>query len=401
MTLIPVDEALERVLEGLAPLDHETVPLAEAAGRVLAAPLTARRTQPPFDASAMDGYAVRAADVAQAPAVLAVIGESAAGRRFAGKVGSGEAVRIFTGAPVPAGADTILIQENTERLEDGRITATAGVAAGRHIRRAGLDFRAGETVLEQGRVLDPAALSLAAAAGHAVLPVVRRPLVAIIATGDELVPPGGEPGPDQIVASNSCGIAALASLDGARVLDLGIVPDERQAIAAALRQALAAGSDIVVTLGGASVGDHDLVHQALDSEGARLSFWKIAMRPGKPMMYGRLEAARVLGLPGNPVSALVCAHLFLRPAIARLCSRLFTPDLRQAELAAPMEATGGRRDYVRATVTAGPRGLVATPFQIQDSSMLSTLAAANALIVREAGAPASEAGARCQVLMLR
>lgn len=400
MALLPVDEALERVLDGLHALPAEDVPLPQAAGRALSGLLRARRTQPPFDASAMDGYAVRAADVAIVPATLRIIGEAAAGKRFDGTVKPGEAVRIYTGAPVPPGAHTILIQENAKRHGE-TVEAIETVAAGRHIRRAGLDFREGDPILGDGRVLDPEALSLAAAAGHAKLPVVRRPLVAVIATGDELVPPDVVPGPDQIVASNSFGVAALAREDGADILDLGIVPDDRATLADTFRKALSASADIVVTLGGASVGEHDLVRGVLEKEGMELSFWKIAMRPGKPLMFGRAGAARVLGLPGNPVSSLVCAHLFLRPMVARLSGRTHVPDLRQAILAEPMKANDQRQDYVRASVTRGADGLLATPFRIQDSSMLTTLAAANALIVREPNAKACEAGARCQVLMLR
>lgn len=401
MALLPVEDALGRVLDGLERLPAEHVSLAEAAGRVLAGPLQALRTQPPFDSSAMDGYAVRAADVERVPAVLTVIGESAAGRRFSGTVGPGEAVRIFTGAPVPEGADAILIQENAVLLADRRIEARESVSAGRHIRRAGLDFREGDLLLDDGRMLDPAALSLAAAAGHPELPVVRRPVVAVIATGDELVPPGATTGPDQIVASNSFGIGALARQDGARVLDLGIVPDSREALAQAFRRALADGAHIVVTLGGASVGEHDLVREVLTGEGMVLSFWQIAMRPGKPLMFGSLDVARVLGLPGNPVSSLVCAHLFLRPMVARLSGRTYVPDLRPAVLGAPMRANDHRQDFVRAFAATEQDGLVATPFNLQDSSMLTTLAAANALIVRPPGAPAAPAGAPCQVLMLR
>ncbi|MDP3899246.1 MAG: molybdopterin molybdotransferase MoeA, partial [Mesorhizobium sp.] len=241
MALMPVDEALARLLDGAARLPAETVPVAEAAWRVLAGPLTALRTQPPFDASAMDGYAVRAADVAAVPAVLKQIGEAPAGRRFAGEIGPGETVRIFTGAPMPAGADTVLIQENARALPDGTIEATESVAAGRHIRRRGLDFNAGDAILADGRTLDPAALSLAAAANHARLAVVRRPLVAILATGDELLPPGSTPGPDQIIASNAFGVAALVAREGGTVLDLGIAPDDRAAIAASVRRALDAG----------------------------------------------------------------------------------------------------------------------------------------------------------------
>lgn len=401
MSLLPVDEALERILEGVKALPGETVPIEEADGRVLAAPLAATRTQPPFDASAMDGYAVRAANVATPRAKpLKLIGESAAGNRYHGAVADGEAVRIFTGAPVPEGADTILIQENADILDDGRIEATDTVAAGRHIRRAGLDFQKGDSILEQGRRLGPAGIGLAAAAGHATLNVTQRPLVAVIATGDELVRPGEPCGPDQIVASNGFAIGALARKEGARILDLGIIPDDSAAISDAVRSAADAGAHVLVTLGGASVGARDLVRQALLDAGMSLDFWKIAMRPGKPLMFGRLGDMRVLGLPGNPVSSLVCAHLFLRPLIARLGQRSYAPDLRSAVLAKALRANDERRDYVRASVAPGSEGLIATPFTLQDSSMLTTLAAANALIVREPGSPAAEPGDRCRVLML-
>src|SRR5690606_13156070 len=279
MALLAVDEALERILEGVHPVAAESLPLSQAADRVLAAPVAALRTHPPFDASAMDGYAVRAVDIENAPASLDVVGESAAGHGFDGSVAPGTAVRIFTGAPLPEGADTILIQENARSLEEGRIEALQSVAAGRHIRKAGLDFAEGDIVLEQGRELDPAALSLAAAAGHASVSVIRRPLVAIIATGDELVPPGTMPGPHQIIASNNFGVAALAERDGADILDLGIVPDDRDALAFAIRRAREAGAHVIVTLGGASVGEHDITRDVLADEGMTLSFWKIAMRP--------------------------------------------------------------------------------------------------------------------------
>ena len=401
MALLAVDEALERILEGVHPVAAESLPLSQAADRVLAAPVAALRIHPPFDASAMDGYAVRAVDIENAPASLDVVGESAAGHGFDGSVAPGTAVRIFTGAPLPEGADTILIQENARSLEEGRIEALQSVAAGRHIRKAGLDFAEGDIVLEQGRELDPAALSLAAAAGHASVSVIRRPLVAIIATGDELVPPGTMPGPHQIIASNNFGVAALAERDGADILDLGIVPDDRDALAFAIRRAREAGAQVIVTLGGASVGEHDITRDVLADEGMTLSFWKIAMRPGKPLIFGRFEDASVLGLPGNPVSSLICAHLFLSPLVRRLGGRIYAPDLRPAELGQRMPANDSRRDYVRASVALGPRGLVATPFSVQDSSMLSILAAANALIVRAPDAPAGEIGDRCQVLMLR
>lgn len=401
MSLLPVDEAIGRMLSGVERLEAEHIPLMGAGGRVLAAPLAALRTQPPFDASAMDGYAVRAADIANIPAQLRVIGESAAGRRFPGKVEAGEAVRIFTGAPLPEGADTILIQENADILADGRIRATVSVEAGRHIRHVGLDFAKGALLLDEGRLLDAAALSLAAAANHAMVPVIRRPCIAILATGDELVAPGCEPGPDQIVASNSYGIAALAQADGASILDLGIVPDDSAVISGAIRHALDMKADVIVTLGGASIGEHDLVRGVLLEAGMELDFWKIAMRPGKPLMVGRFDKTRVLGLPGNPVSSLVCAHLFLRPLIARLAGRVFEPPIKEAILGSAMNENDQRRDYVRAWVEPSPEGLVATPFDRQDSSMLTTLAAANALIIREPFAPATEPGSPCRVLMLR
>ncbi|MBO6726204.1 MAG: molybdopterin molybdotransferase MoeA [Rhizobiaceae bacterium] len=402
MALLPVTEALNRLLAGAAVLPGETARLHEAAGRVLAEPISAQRTQPPFDASAMDGYALRAADIASLPATLSVIGESAAGRRFEGSVGAGQAVRIFTGAPVPPGADTILLQEDARVVEEGKVEALESTAAGRHIRKAGLDFRDGDALLPAGRMLDPAALSLAAAANHAKLPVVARPRVAILATGDELLPPGSEPGPDQIIASNGYGVAALVSADGGVAIDLGIVADDKAQIAAAVNRAREAGADVIVTLGGASVGDHDLVHGVLTGLGMTLDFWKIAMRPGKPLMVGTLGDTHVLGLPGNPVSSLVCAHLFLRPLLAKLGGRAFEPDIRLASLGQAMKANDHRRDYVRAKLIAGGDGQpVATAFGTQDSSMLRTLADANCLIIREANAPAAEAGEPCRVLMLR
>lgn len=401
MALLRVEDALRRALDGIDILPAEEVPLAEAAERILAWDLKARRTQPPFDASAMDGYAVRAADIESPPATLAVIGESAAGLRFSGRVGPGEAVRIFTGAPVPVGADTILLQENASALEADRISALEPALPGRHIRIAGLDFKESDVLLGKGRLLDPAAIALAAAGGHAQLPVVRRPLVALIATGDELVPPDTVPGADQIIASNHFGIGALAKLDGADVLDLGIVPDQQHAIAGAARSALEAGAHIVVTLGGASVGERDLVRQVLTDEGMELDFWKIAMRPGKPLMFGRFGETRVLGLPGNPVSSFICAHLFLRPMIARLSGRIFRADLRPAKLGKALKANDERQDYLRALVEEHTDGSVATPFETQDSSMLTTLARSNGLIIREPHAPAAEAGTLCTVLMLR
>lgn len=399
--LLPVDEALARVLEGVVPLPGEEVALADAAGRILAKDVVANRSQPPFPASAMDGYAVRAEDIKNVPVQLTIIGHSIAGKRFDGGIGPGEAVRIFTGAPVPDGADTILIQENTSPPDGHLVEARQSETAGRHIRIAGLDFNAGDVVLTAGRQLDAAALSLAAASNHPFLSVIRRPLVAIIATGNELVLPGTEPAPDQIIASNSYGVAGLIRDSGGEVLDLGILPDDLDRIGAAIVMAIASGADIIVTLGGASVGDHDLVGPALAAQGMVPDFWKIAMRPGKPLMFGRLGAARVLGLPGNPVSSLVCSHLFLKPLVAGLAGRSFVPDLRQAILGTSMPANDHRSDYVRAIAEDKNGQLVATPFSRQDSSMLTTLAQANALIIRGPHASKAPAGSPCQLLMLR
>lgn len=399
--LLPVADALTRLLADAVALPGEDIAIAEAAGRVLAADIHARRTQPPFDASAMDGYAVRAADIATIPATLRVIGESIAGKRFDGSVGPGDAVRIFTGAPVPPGADVILLQEDARIVGDRVIEAQEATAKGKHIRHAGLDFTKGDLVLPAGRALDAAALSLAAAANHPTLRVVRKPLVAILATGSELVAPGMEPGDDQIVASNNLGGAALARDAGAQILDLGIAADDRAELAAAVNRALDHGADIIVTLGGASVGDHDLVREVLGAQGMALDFWKIRMRPGKPLMFGRFGATRVIGLPGNPVSSLVCSHLFLMPLVARLAGRDHKPDLCTAVLGTPMKANDHREDYVRALVTQDNGRLVATPFSVQDSSMLRTLAEANALIIRAPEAPAAAAGDSCAVLMLR
>ncbi len=401
MALLPVADALAQLLEGAAPKPAEMVALHDAAGRVLATPLKALRTQPPFNASAMDGYAVRAADTTDAAKSLRIIGQAPAGKQFSGNVNLGETVRIFTGAPVPEGADAVLIQENAEASGD-QVRALEPVALGRNIRRRGLDFNEGDVLLEKGRVLDAAALALAASANHPLLPVVAKPVVAIIATGDELLLPGSTPGPDQIISSNAYGVAPICADAGARVIDLGIAHDRIEAINTLVAKALEAKADIIVTLGGASVGDHDLVHQALTQAGMSLSFWKIAMRPGKPLMFGRLGEARCVGLPGNPVASLLCTQLFIRPLVRRLAGY---PDdaaqLQSAALGADMAANDLRQDYVRARVERLNGKLVATPFPTQDSSMLRVLADSNAAIVRPPFDPALRAGDACQVLMLR
>lgn len=398
MPLISVDEAVARLLSGAAPLPAETVPLTDAAYRALAAPIAALRTQPPFPAAAMDGYAFRAEPGRTG---FAVVGESAAGRGFLGEVSSGQAVRIFTGAPVPKGADTVVMQENVTARADGNIDLNEAPVPGKHVRKRGLDFLEGDIVLPSGRILDPAALSLAAACGHPRLAVVRRPHVVIIATGDELVAPGTIAGPDQIVASNGYGTAALARKHGAEVSDYGIAPDQKPLIQAAIERAMTDGADIIVTLGGASVGDHDLIRPVLSDLGVALDFWQIAMRPGKPLMFGKNGNTYILGLPGNPVSSLVCGQLFLAPLISALSGQPFAQDIKSARLAAPMRENDHRQDYVRAEVSVSAQGLSAAPFPMQDSSMLTTLANASGLIIRPPGAPAAAAGADIQVLMLR
>ena len=401
MALLPVKDALARLLDSAGALPSESVPVGAAAGRVLARPVEALRTQPPFSASAMDGYAVRAEDLADAPTRLRVVGEALAGHGFSGAVSTGEAVRIFTGAPVPEDANAILIQESAESDGNDCINALSTVQAGRFVRGTGLDFREGDLLLEPGRSLDAAALSLAAAANHAELEVVQRPGVAILATGDELLAPGSEPGPDQIIASNSYGVAAIAADSGAFTTDFGIVSDEKNAISAAIGKAIGEKADVIVTLGGASVGDHDLVREVLEDIGMVLDFWRIAMRPGKPLMVGRLGDIHILGLPGNPVSSIVCSHLFLVPLVAKLGGRHYRPDIREARLARPLNANDEREDYIRARVVRGAGGLEAHPFGKQDSSMLKVLAEANGLVVRPAFAEAVETGGICKVFMLR
>lgn len=401
--LLPVDEAIKRLLEAAVPVtDSETLPLAECDGRVLAANLAARLTQPPFDASAMDGYALRSADAPEIGSVLTLIGQAAAGHAFAGTVGRGEAVRIFTGAPVPEGADTILIQEDAQALEDGRIRTTFAVTAGRHIRPRGQDFAQGETALEAGRELGFTDLTLAAAMNHAVLSVYRRPRIAILATGDELLPPGSAPQPAQIIASNTFGVAALARQAGAEVIDLGIIADDDSLIRAAIGKAVAAGVDVLVTLGGASVGDHDLVQAALKAEGMQLDFWRIAMRPGKPLMVGAIGGTQVLGLPGNPVASLVCSLLFLEPLIRRIARRAPLARSTTARTATPLKANDHRQDYLRARFSTDENGaLVAEAYARQDSSMMKILAHSDGLIVRPPHAPEAAPGATCPVIRLK
>jgi molybdopterin molybdotransferase len=400
MALMSVAEAMQRVLAGVEPLPAETVALKDALGRVLTEDIAALRTQPPAAVSAMDGYAVRASDVAQAPVTLRLIGEVAAGHPFAGAVGPGEAARIFTGGIMPDGADCVVIQEVTQRKGDSVVVDRPGTV-GRNIRKQGIDFTQGAVLLHKSRLLSDRDLMLAAAMNHPTLRVHRRPKVAVLGTGDELVPPGSTPGPGEIVYSNGFALIALAQEQGAETLDLGIAHDRIDDIAVAVRRARDWGADVLVTSGGASVGEHDLVQRALAAEGLDLSFWRVALRPGRPMMHGKLGAMHVLGVPGNPVSAYVCAFLFLVPLIRRLAGRGDVERVPEpARLGRDLPANDERADYLRATLRPGPDAPVATPVPAQDSSLMAPLAQADCLVIREPHAPAAGAGSPCVILKL-
>ena len=394
--MLSVAEAQARVLAGLASLLPEDVPLAQACGRVLAADVQAHVTNPPSDVSAMDGYAVRHS----ARSSFSVIGEAQAGGSFGGTVGEGDAVRIFTGAPVPSGADSIIIQENVERRGDQiRLLEGNVIQPGKHIRRAGLDFKRGDILLKAGRRLRARDVALAAAMNCATLSCARRPRIAILATGDELVLPGEVPGLNQIVSSSPSGLGAEIESWGGVAVSLGIARDTVEDIRARLSDA--STFDVVITIGGASVGDYDLVQSALAPE-LKVDFWKIAMRPGKPLVFGTFRGVPFLGLPGNPVSAFVCSLLFLKPAILRLTGCLEAPhQLVPATLTQPMAENDVRQDYCRATLAPDEDGrLMVTPLPVQDSGMLRFLATAGALIVRPPHEAARPAGSTVQVLRL-
>jgi len=398
--MISVAEALAKVLAGVETVPAETVGLSAALGRVLAADVAARLSHPPKAVSSMDGYAVRAADTAKTPATLRLAGESAAGAGFAGKVEPGTCARIFTGAPVPEGADAIVIQEDTAR--DGeRVTIQAMAKPGEWIRPQGLDFRTGDVLLKTGARLTGRDLGLAASMNVPWLQVRRRPRIAILATGNEVVWPGDPVGPDQIVSSNSIALAGYVSEMGGEPLNLGIAPDEPKALLALIEAAR--GADLLVTSGGASVGDYDLVREALGRSGFDLGFYKVAMRPGKPLIFGRLSGIPVLGFPGNPVSAGVCAAVYLKPAMAKMLglARPVGPE-PTAILGRDLPANDQREDYLRSQLAFNDAGEeVATPFERQDSSMMANFARADCLVIRAAKAPAIKKGERVRILRLR
>jgi molybdopterin molybdotransferase len=395
--LLSVEEALERITGGISPLSGETVPLDAAHRRILADDIAARLTQPPFPSSAMDGYAMRRADLQSLPGTLSVIGESAAGHPFSGTVGTGEAVRIFTGAVVPYGADHIVIQENVSAT--GNAIEIGETGAESHIRARGGDFREGEILLRAGRKLTPRDLLLAAQMNHAELPVRRKPKIAILASGDELIPPGGDLAPGQIISSIPAGLGAMLRSAGAEPVLLGIAGDTLEDLGRHIGNA--SDADVLVTIGGASVGDHDLVRKALEVAGYEIGFHKIAMRPGKPLMSGARGAQRVIGLPGNPVSAMICGLVFLAPLVAALLGE----DRPRAQetlmpLAAPLAENGVRQHYMRAKFAMHDGREAVEPLPSQDSSLTATLAAADCLIVRPPNAPDLPAGANVPIIPL-
>lgn len=396
MTMLTVEEALERLFALCPTLPEEPVELRKAAGRVLIRDVVAALNQPPFAASAMDGYAVHEADH-RTGARLKIIGESAAGKGFSGIVKPGEAVRIFTGAPVPEGAGRVVLQEDVTR-EGSWITLGHRLEAARNIRAAGQDFRVGDRVLAPRR-LRPADLALIAAMNVPEVVVARRPVVAFVATGNELVMPGEAPGPDQIIASNGFALAAMAEAEGAEARVLPIARDDLDSIRFALE--LAADADLIVTIGGASVGDHDLIAPVTEAMGMERSFYKIAIRPGKPLMAGKLGSSALLGLPGNPVSAIVCGHVFMIPMLRAMQGLPAAGAPRgRARLAHRVEANGPRAHYMRARLGRDEGGVTISAFEQQDSAMLSIFSQADALLIRPMHDPAREAGAEVDYIPL-
>lgn len=404
MALLPVADARQQILEGILPLPYETVPLTDAHMRIAANPLSARRTQPPFDASAMDGYAVRHADLHLTDKPLCVVGEIAAGSSFSRTLGNGEAARIFTGAPLPMGADTILIQEDAYVVDAGFIQPTEIPRSGAFVRKAGLDFSEGDALIPAFTKLHAADIALLASMDHPNVPVVRKPRIGVLATGDELVMPGEKIGRDQIVASNNFGIAARIQELGGTPVRLGIASDTKQSLSNALTEAQKERCDAIVTLGGASVGTHDLVQETFKDAGLDLAFWKIAMRPGKPLMFGRINDMVFLGFPGNPVSSMICAELFLAPLLNTWLGQSSELEFVKARLTHALGANDQREDYLRAHIRSD-RASTQIPevsaMNRQDSSMLALFRKANALLMRPPFAEEAPAGSLVDVLILR
>jgi len=395
--MISVDEAVARITRSFSPLAAEMVGVAEAAGRVLAEDVVAQVDQPPAPMSAMDGYAVRAADAAVG-AELTVIGDAPAGRPFGKSVNRGQAVRIFTGGVVPNGADVVVMQEDIAAFGGDKIRIKETPQIGENVRPRGLDFRASEVLFKRGHRISARDVALLASADMARVTVTRKPVVAIVATGDELSRPGESREPGGIIASSNYAIEAMVQSWGGVAVDLGIVRDRAEEFAR-LPEATK-NADLLITQGGASVGDHDLVQSALKPHGFVLDFWKIAMRPGKPLIFGRLNNTPLLGFPGNPVSAMVCAILFAQPAIAVMLGTEYQPPIRRARLAAPLKANGKRQDYLRARLSTVEGALTAEPFSQQDSSMQKVFAAADGLIIRPVHAPAANTGDTVDVFLL-
>lgn len=403
MALLPVVDARQLILSSISRMPEETVPLIDAHDRVSASPIASLRTQPPFSTTAMDGYAVRHADLSS-KSELMVVGEAPAGHRYQHPLLPGQAVRIFTGAPLPDGADTILIQEDAEICDNGSIRPLVVPDKSAFVRPAGLDFRQGEPLIQPARTLLAADLALLASMNHAEIPVVRKPRIGVLATGDELALPGTEIGADQIVASNNFGVTARITELGGQSIDLGIAKDTEEELLRALKQAEAHQCDAIITLGGASVGTHDLVQQAFQNAGLSLSFWKIAMRPGKPLMFGTVGTMLFLGFPGNPVSSMVCAELFLAPLIKKWLGQPADIPFKQAALEKKLPSNDQREDYLRAILQPNA-GLGQLPtvcaLDRQDSSMLANFAKANCLIKRPPFAPQADPGTVVDVLILR
>ncbi len=397
--MIRVEEALERVLAGFTELSPETVSLHDGLGRVLAKDVKARLTQPPNDVSAMDGFAVKSTDIPTVPVTLKIRGEAPAGGSYEAQLQDGEAVRIFTGGPVPLGADCIVIQENTDH-DDINVTVKQSEAPGRYIRPAGLDFSEGQIGLEKGTTLTARDLALAAAMNHPWLEIYRKPKVAILATGNEVVLPGVTPGPNQIISSNTTALMSFVKECGGEPISLGIAPDDKEALSAMAKGA--EGADLLLTTGGASVGDHDLVRSVLGEQGLEIDFWRIAMRPGKPLIFGKLGRTPMIGLPGNPVSTLVCAYIFARPALWKMTGR--DPDNLQIEKAVLTQDLGEndkRQDYLRARLSTNSSGqLEATPFDRQDSAMLNLLRKADCLVIRPPFAAPATKGTEVEIIRL-